>query len=93
VFIGFRAIVYHGRVGEGSFISSGAVVTGGVTIKPGRFVPPGAHIDTQQKADTLSQVPKNEEEFAHEVQRVNQEFPFAYSIVFGKDRCTCGLSC
>jgi carbonic anhydrase/acetyltransferase-like protein (isoleucine patch superfamily) len=93
VFIGFKAIVYHARVGEGCFISSDAVVTGDVTLKPGSFVPPGAHVDTQKKADSLSQVPKNEEEFAREVQRVNQEFPSAYSIVFGKQRCTCGLSC
>jgi carbonic anhydrase len=93
VFIGFKAIVYHAQVGEGSFIASGAVVTGGVTLRPGSFVPPGAHIDNQKKADSLSNVPKNEQEFALEVQRVNQEFPSAYSFVFGKNRCTCGLSC
>ncbi|MEH7074425.1 carbonate dehydratase [Neobacillus drentensis] len=93
VFIGFKAIVYHAHVGEGSFIASEAVVTGGVTVKPGSFVPPGAHIDSQQKADSLSPVPKDEVEFAKEVQRVNQEFPAAYSILFGKNKCTCGLSC
>jgi carbonic anhydrase len=93
VFIGFKAIVYHARVGEGSFISSAAVVTGGVTLKPGSFVPQGAHIDTQKKADSLSPVPKNEVEFAYEVQRVNQEFPLSYSSVFGKERCSCGVSC
>ncbi|MFB5198403.1 carbonate dehydratase [Neobacillus sp. KR4-4] len=92
VFIGFKSIVYHARIGEGSFIASGAIVTGGVTLKPGSFVPPGAHVDSQKKADSLSQVPKNEVEFAREVQRVNQEFPSAYSIVFGENRCTCGLS-
>ncbi|MEH7308943.1 carbonate dehydratase [Neobacillus drentensis] len=92
-FVGFKTIVYHAHIGEGSFIASGAVVTGGVTLKPGSFVPPGAHIDTQKKADSLSPVPKNEVEFALEVQRVNQEFPSAYSMLFGKDRCTCGLSC
>ncbi|WML26132.1 carbonate dehydratase [Neobacillus sp. OS1-33] len=92
VFVGFKSIVYHAVIGEGSFISSGAVVTGGVTLKPDSFVPPGAHIDNQKKADSLSKVPKNEEEFAREVQRVNQEFPSAYSIAFGKDRCSCGLS-
>lgn len=93
VFIGFKAIVYNAKVGEGSFIASGAVVTGEVTLKPGSFVPPGAHIDSQKKADSLSSVPKNEEEFAHEVQRVNQEFPAAYSLYFGQNRCACGLSC
>jgi carbonic anhydrase len=93
VFIGFRAIVYNARVAEDCFISTGAVVTGGVTLKPCSFVPPGAHIDTQKKADTLSQVPKNEQEFALEVQRVNREFPSSYSMLFGKNKCTCGLSC
>jgi len=92
VFIGFKAIVYNAQVGEGSFVTTGAVVTGGVTLKPGSFVPPEAHIDTQKKADSLSQVPKNEVEFAREVQRVNQEFPSSYSFLFGKDRCTCGFS-
>ncbi|WP_319922081.1 LbetaH domain-containing protein [Neobacillus dielmonensis] len=93
VFIGFKAIVYNARVGEGSFISSAAVVTGGVTLKPKSFVPPGAYIDTQTKADSLKEVPKTEEEFAKEVQRVNQEFPSAYSLLLGKTRCSCGLAC
>jgi carbon dioxide concentrating mechanism protein CcmM len=93
VFIGFKAIVYNARVAEGCFISSGAVVTNGVELKPNSFVPPGANIDTQEKADRLSPVPKTEEEFAIEVQRVNQEFPASYSLYFGKSKCTCGLSC
>ncbi|PFN96913.1 carbonate dehydratase [Bacillus sp. AFS076308] len=92
VFVGFKAIVYNAQVGEGSFISTDAVVTGGVTLKPHSFVPPGAHIDSQPKADSLSPVPKTEEEFAKEVQRVNEEFPSAYSLLFGKTRCSCGLS-
>lgn len=93
VFVGFKAIVYNALIGEGSFISSGAVVTNGVVVQPNRFVPPGASIDTQEKADRLSPVPQTEEEFAKEVQRVNQEFPAAYSIFFGKNKCTCGLAC
>ncbi|WP_423800684.1 carbonate dehydratase [Neobacillus sp. SAB-20_R2A] len=93
VFIGFKAIVYNALIGEGSFISSGAVVTNGVVLEPNRFVPPGAHIDTQEKADRLSPVPQTEEEFAKEVQRVNQEFPAAYSLFFGKNKCSCGLAC
>ncbi len=92
VFIGFKAIVYNAQVGEGSFISTDAVVTGGVILKPDSFVPPGAHIDSQAKADRLSKVTKTEEEFAKEVQRVNQEFPKAYSVLFGKTKCSCGLT-
>lgn len=93
VFVGFQSIVYNAQVGQGSFISSGAVVTKGVVLRPHSFVPPGANIDTQEKADRLSSVPTTEEEFAKEVQRVNQEFPAAYSLLFGKQKCTCGLSC
>jgi carbonic anhydrase len=93
VFVGFKAIVYNAHVGEGSFISSGAVVTNGVKLKPNSFVAPGANIDAQEKADRLSNVPQTEEEFAKEVQRVNQEFPSAYSLFFGKNKCSCGLRC
>jgi carbonic anhydrase len=85
VFVGFKAIVYNARIAEGCFISSGAVVTNGVELKPHSFVPPGANIDTQEKANRLSPVPKTEEEFALEVKRVNQEFPAAYSLFFGKN--------
>jgi carbonic anhydrase len=91
VFVGFKAIVYNAVIGKGSFIATGAVVTNGVVVEPKRFVPPGAYIDTQAKADRLSPVPQTEEEFAKEVQRVNQEFPAAYSAFFGKNKCSCGL--
>ncbi|HLO12184.1 MAG TPA: carbonate dehydratase [Pseudoneobacillus sp.] len=93
VFIGFKTIVYNAQVGERCYISTGAVITGGVKLKEGSFVPPGAHINTQEKADALSSVPNTEEEFAREVQRVNQEFPLAYSHLFGNTRCSCGLTC
>ncbi|NWQ41461.1 carbonate dehydratase [Bacillus sp. EB106-08-02-XG196] len=93
VFIGFKAIVYNAIIGEGSYISSGAVVTNGVELKPNSFVPPGANVDTQEKANVLAAVPKTEEEFAKEVQRVNSEFPATYSLYFGKNKCSCGLAC
>jgi carbonic anhydrase len=93
VFIGFKAIVYNAIIGEGSFISSGAVVTNGVKLKPNSFVPPGANIDSQEKANVLGTVPETEEEFAIAVQRVNSEFPAAYSLYFGKNKCSCGLAC
>jgi carbonic anhydrase/acetyltransferase-like protein (isoleucine patch superfamily) len=92
VFIGFKAIVYNAIVGKGSFISTGAVVTNGVKLRPNSFVAPGASIDTQEKADALSPVPQSEKEFAKEVQRVNKEFPAAYSLHFGKNKCSCGLA-
>lgn len=92
VFVGFNSIVYNAIVGKGSFISYNAVVTNGVRITPNRFVPPGAHIDSQEKADRLSPVPKDSKEFAYEVQKVNQEFPSSYHLLFGKNRCSCGFA-
>ncbi|TSI05087.1 carbonate dehydratase [Lysinibacillus sp. BW-2-10] len=92
-FVGFNAIVYNAWVGEGAFISTGATVTNGVKIKANSFVPPNATIDTQAKADSLAPVPTTEADFAKAVQRVNAEFPPAYSLYFGKNRCSCGLAC
>lgn len=93
VFIGFKAIVFNAIVDEEVYISSGAVVTNGVHITAGRFVPPGAEIDTQEKADSLALVPKDKAEFVREVQRVNNEFPASYSLMFGEKKCSCGLCC
>lgn len=92
VFVGFKSIVYNAIVERGCFIANNAVVTNGVQVAPNRFVPPGAHIDSQQKADALSTVPKDSKEFAKEVQRVNQEFPASYHLLFGKNRCSCGVA-
>ncbi|MGE6547913.1 carbonate dehydratase [Bacillus mycoides] len=91
VFVGFKAIVYNAIIGEGTVISYNAVVTNGVRVSANRFVPPGANIDTQEKANALIRVPKDEEEFAREVQRVNQEFPASYNLLFGSHRCSCGM--
>jgi carbonic anhydrase len=92
VFVGFHAIVFNAIVGRRSFISTNALVTNGVQIPPNRFVPPGATIDTQAKANRLRRVPTEKREFAREVQRVNQEFPASYSMLFGKKRCSCGIA-
>lgn len=92
-FIGFKSIVFNAVLEEGVYVGTDAVVTNGVHVARGRFVPPGAVIDSQAKADALSPVPASQEEFAHEVQRVNREFPAAYSLHFGTLRCSCGLAC
>jgi carbon dioxide concentrating mechanism protein CcmM len=92
VFVGFKTIVYNACVESGVFISNNAVVTNGVRIAKNRFVPPGAYIDTQKKADALSRVPADSKEFAKEVQRVNQEFPASYNLLFGDIRCSCGIA-
>jgi carbon dioxide concentrating mechanism protein CcmM len=93
VFVGFDSIILNAVIGEGSYVSSTAFVTGGIKIAPNRFVPPGVIIDTQAKADSLGRVPTNEIEFAQEVQHINQEFPSAYSLMFGSIKCSCGLTC
>ncbi|MFC0213590.1 carbonate dehydratase [Paenibacillus chartarius] len=92
-FVGFKAIVLQAIIGRGVYISHNAIVTGNVSIAPERFVPPGAIIDTQEKANLLSSRPKDKEEFAKEVQRVNREFAASYSLMFGKERCSCGMAC
>jgi carbonic anhydrase/acetyltransferase-like protein (isoleucine patch superfamily) len=92
VFVGFNAIVYDAIVGKGSFISYNAVVTNGVRIPPNRFIPPGANIDSQEKANALPRVPEDSREFARDVQRVNQELPASYHLLFGENRCSCGIS-
>ncbi|MFD1171078.1 LbetaH domain-containing protein [Oceanobacillus picturae] len=92
VFVGFNAIVYDAIVGKGSFISYNAVVTNGVRIPPNRFIPPGANIDSQKKANALLRAPEDSREFARDVQLVNQELPASYHLLFGKNRCSCGIS-
>ncbi|MGP4066391.1 carbonate dehydratase [Oceanobacillus sp. M65] len=92
VFVGFNAIVYDAIVGKGSFISYNAVVTNGVRIPPNRFIPPGANIDSQEKANALPRVPEDSREFARDVQSVNQELPASYHLLFGENRCSCGIS-
>lgn len=93
VFVGFNSIVLNAIIGHGCYISINALVTGGIRVGPNRFVPVGAIIDTQEKANALGSVPKSEREFAEEVQHVNNEFPGAYSLMFGATRCSCGLTC
>ncbi|GIQ67650.1 carbonate dehydratase [Xylanibacillus composti] len=92
-FVGFQALVFQAITGHNVYISNHAIVTGNVRIANHRFVPPGAVIDSQDKADRLKPVPKNKEEFAQEVLRVNREFAASYPLMFGKNRCSCGLAC
>lgn len=92
-FIGFHAIVMNAIIGEGCYLSPNVLVTGGVKVLPNRFLPAGIIVDKQEVADRLRPVPQSEHEFAHEVQRVNQQFPHAYSLMFGDTKCSCGLTC
>lgn len=91
VFVGFNSVVFFATIGEGTFISSNVLITDGVKIAPRKFVPSGAVIDTQEKADCLPNIPEDKEELAKKVQEVNIQFPNAYSLLFGKGCCSCGL--
>ena len=93
VFVGFHSIIFNAIIGDGCYISSNALVTGGIRVGLNRFVPSGAIIDTQEKADMLKRVPESQREFAQEVQHVNNEFPSAYSLMFGSIKCSCGFAC
>lgn len=92
-FIGFKAIIFSAILEDDVYVSTDAIVINGVHISSRRFIPPGAIIDTQEKADRLQELPLDQEEFAHEVQKVNTEFAYSYSLLFGKKRCSCGLAC
>lgn len=92
-FAGFHSLVFQAVVGKNVHISNNAVVTGNVVIPNDRFIPPGAVIDTQEEADKLGERPKSAAEFAKEVERVNRSFAASYSLVFGQNRCSCGLAC
>ncbi|WP_429690562.1 carbonate dehydratase [Bacillus mycoides] len=91
VFVSFKSIVYHAVVEDGAFISYNATVTGGVRIPSNRFVPPYSNIDTQEKADALLPTSEEQQEFAHDVQFVNQQFPSGYKKICGKYQCSCGI--
>jgi carbonic anhydrase/acetyltransferase-like protein (isoleucine patch superfamily) len=92
-FVGFQSLVFQAVVGKNVYISNYTVVTGKVVIPDNRFIPPGAVIDTQAKADQLGDRPKDAAEFTEAVLRVNRDFSSSYSLVFGANRCTCGLAC
>lgn len=91
VFVGFNSTVFYAIVGEGTYISANTLVTGAIKIPPNKFIPSGAIIDTQEKADALMDIPKDREEFAKEVIKINSAFPQSYSILFGEGHCSCGL--
>ncbi|MPQ43435.1 carbonate dehydratase [Clostridium tarantellae] len=93
VFIGVNAIIFNGIIKSNTFIGNGAIISDGVIIESGRFVPSGAVIDTQEKANALPLIPKNNEELAKAVLKVNEAFNTSYPLMFGDTRCSCGLSC
>ncbi|WP_353053853.1 carbonate dehydratase [Bacillus thuringiensis] len=91
VFVSFKSIVYNALVEDGAFISYNTTVTNGVRIPSNRFVPPYSNIDTQEKADALPLTSEEQQEFAHDVQFVNQQFPSGYRKICDKYQCSCGV--
>ncbi|OPJ61943.1 carbonate dehydratase [Clostridium oryzae] len=78
VFVGFNAIVLNAVIGSNSYIGHNALVTGGVKVASNKFVPAGAIIDSQEKANNLSDVSSEQKKFAKDVQNVNKEFSASY---------------
>jgi carbonic anhydrase/acetyltransferase-like protein (isoleucine patch superfamily) len=52
----------------------------GVKLADGKFVPHGAVVDSQEKADSLGEVPDALKHFNDEVVEVNCEFARSYGI-------------
>ncbi|KMT21912.1 carbonate dehydratase [Clostridium cylindrosporum] len=82
-FVGFNAIVFNSIVEENCYIDTGAIVTGGIRIAANKYVPIGAIINTQDKADNLLEVPKEQSDFSEKVNDINVEFSQSYSLKFG----------
>jgi hypothetical protein len=54
----------------------------GVRLADGKFVPPATLVDTQDKADTLGQIPDNLKYFNEEVVKINKELAASYGSKF-----------
>ncbi|MDI6725135.1 MAG: hypothetical protein QMD61_10865 [Methanobacterium sp.] len=65
-------------MGKNCVILHNAVLTNNVNITDGKLVPAGAVIDTQAKADALTEVTENLKEIPHEVVTVNKELAKTY---------------
>ncbi|BAP61351.1 DapH/DapD/GlmU-related protein [Methanococcus maripaludis] len=77
-FIGFGAVIFKANIGKNCVILHNAVVTDNVNIPDGKLVPAGAVIDTQAKADALTEVTEDLKELPHEVVTVNKELAKTY---------------
>lgn len=78
-FVGFNAVVHACTLGDKCFIAHGAVVIG-VQLASGKFVPPATLVDTQDKADSLGEIPDSLKHFNEEVVKVNKEFAASYRL-------------
>ncbi|AFY69881.1 Carbonate dehydratase [Thalassoporum mexicanum PCC 7367] len=76
-FIGFRSTVFNAKVGDGCIVMMHVLIQD-VEIPPGKYVPSGAIITTQQQADRLPNVNKDDVEFAHHVVGINEALRSGY---------------
>lgn len=87
-FVGFNAMVFNAIIKDECYIDAGAIITGNIKIDKNKYVPIGAIIDTQDKADLLLEVSKEEIDFANKVVNVNNEFSKNYNFTC---KCSCGI--
>lgn len=78
-FVGFNSVIHASTIGQKCFVGHAAAVIG-VKIADGKFVPHGAIVDSQEKADSLGEVPENLKHFNEEVVNVNKEFALGYRL-------------
>lgn len=78
-FVGFNSVVHASTFGKKCFVGHAAAVIG-VKLEDGKFVPHGALVDSQEKADSLGEVPDALKHFNDEVVEVNCEFARSYGI-------------
>jgi len=78
-FVGFNSVVHASTLGKKCFVGHAAAVIG-VNLADGKFVPHGAVVDSQEKADSLGDVPEALKHFNDEVVEVNREFASSYGV-------------
>lgn len=78
-FVGFNSVVHASTLGKKCFVGHAAAVIG-VSLADGKFVPHGAVVDSQEKADSLGEVPEALKHFNDEVVEVNREFASSYGV-------------
>ncbi len=76
-FIGFRSTVFNAKVGSGCIVMMHVLIEN-VEIPPGKYVPSGSIITSQHQADRLSDVRKDDREFAHHIIGINDSLRSGY---------------
>jgi len=80
-FFGFRSRTRNCEIGEGAMIMHNTTVEN-VVIPPNRITPLGIRITSQEQADALPEVTEANNDFKHEVQKVNVAFVEGYIALY-----------